>query len=503
MLSTWGLRALIFIFLCFGTSSTLLSKILYQTAGISSDGSLQTFSKPLLQNLGMFLGMSCCYVLYLFKRQPNELQDQTNSINNDYNDPDEVHGYSMYAVMFVPAFCDFLASWMINIGLLWINASIWQMVRGSEILFVALFRGVFLKKHILQYQWAGIFLVMTALSIIGLACVSDSEDTTSDIQSTPFFKILGVCTVVGAMAIQAMQGVIEEHLMKHVHADELVVVGLEGLWGLLLCSLSVPFAQWTSIPGIHEDVWEGLYMVFHNRNIAVLYTAFIFVVLTYNVLAMRVTNFLDSVARNIFDTTRTIFIWIALMIIHYTIDRTLGEEWNNPWSFVELFGFSVMASGLFLYYDVLRLPSLFEYPFTDDENDEADNSNIDASIENVIANTVQNIDARAEELVPLVSACKQKSSYHAEGSSSTHGLDYQGVYTGKSSVGGENIVAASHARPPVSAVVSSPKAGLQTHSFRSSHLSSAATTFSPKFSPKASPAFGPRKNNISGPFTLS
>jgi hypothetical protein len=40
----------------------------------------------------------------------------------------------------VPAICDFVATYMMNVGLLWINASIWQMLRGSIVLFAAIIR---------------------------------------------------------------------------------------------------------------------------------------------------------------------------------------------------------------------------------------------------------------------------------------------------------------------------------------------------------------------------
>jgi hypothetical protein len=57
-----------------------------------------------------------------------------------------IGGWSIRLVMFVPALCDFVATYLINVGLLWIDASIWQMIRGSELVFTALIRKLWLKR---------------------------------------------------------------------------------------------------------------------------------------------------------------------------------------------------------------------------------------------------------------------------------------------------------------------------------------------------------------------
>lgn len=66
----------------------------------------------------------------------------------------QVGGWSIRLVMFVPAACDFVASYLINIGLLWIDASIWQMIRGSELVFTALIRRLWLGRK-LKYSQVG------------------------------------------------------------------------------------------------------------------------------------------------------------------------------------------------------------------------------------------------------------------------------------------------------------------------------------------------------------
>lgn len=46
----------------------------------------------------------------------------------------------------IPTFFDLIATILMNIGLLWVTASVYQMMRGAEMLFAALFSVVFLKR---------------------------------------------------------------------------------------------------------------------------------------------------------------------------------------------------------------------------------------------------------------------------------------------------------------------------------------------------------------------
>lgn len=56
----------------------------------------------------------------------------------------------------IPSFFDLAATILMNVGLLSVTASVYQMMRGAEMLFAALFAILFLQRHLNKYHYLGI-----------------------------------------------------------------------------------------------------------------------------------------------------------------------------------------------------------------------------------------------------------------------------------------------------------------------------------------------------------
>ncbi len=56
----------------------------------------------------------------------------------------------------IPTAFDLMATVLMNIGLLSVTASVYQMMRGAEMLFAALFAVVFLKRKLNKFHFGGI-----------------------------------------------------------------------------------------------------------------------------------------------------------------------------------------------------------------------------------------------------------------------------------------------------------------------------------------------------------
>lgn len=56
----------------------------------------------------------------------------------------------------VPTLLDLLATLMMNVGLLYVTASVYQMLRGAEMLFAALFAVAFLGRRLNKFHLGGI-----------------------------------------------------------------------------------------------------------------------------------------------------------------------------------------------------------------------------------------------------------------------------------------------------------------------------------------------------------
>jgi len=76
----------------------------------------------------------------------------------------------------LPACCDITGTTLMNVGLLFVAASIYQMTRGALVLFVAAFSVLFLKRKLYLYHWLSLVVVVTGVGLVGLAGALSSGD---------------------------------------------------------------------------------------------------------------------------------------------------------------------------------------------------------------------------------------------------------------------------------------------------------------------------------------
>jgi multidrug transporter EmrE-like cation transporter len=80
--------------------------------------------------------------------------------------PTELRGRRLF-LLALPSTCDIMGTTLVNVGLIMVPASIYQMVRGFLVVFVGLFSVVFLKRRLSLSQWGGLFLVVLGVSLVG------------------------------------------------------------------------------------------------------------------------------------------------------------------------------------------------------------------------------------------------------------------------------------------------------------------------------------------------
>lgn len=81
-------------------------------------------------------------------------------------EPTELRGKTLF-LLALPSTCDIMGTTLVNVGLIMVPASIYQMVRGFLVVFVGLFSVVFLKRRLTLSQWGGLFLVVLGVSLVG------------------------------------------------------------------------------------------------------------------------------------------------------------------------------------------------------------------------------------------------------------------------------------------------------------------------------------------------
>jgi hypothetical protein len=231
--------------------------------------------------------------------------DPTNIIAKALTDADDLalerQPLSGKKVMFLagPAICDILGTTLMNVGLLFLAASIYQMLRGTLILFVGLFSVLFLKRHLSGTKWASLFVVVAGVAVVGLAGALGSKShgphdpdevdglnlvsrATDFVRSEVFLTeahtagqtVLGLFLIAVAQLFSAGQFVLEESIMERYAMEPIQVVGWEGVFGftITLTAMGVLHAVIGQTPqgqGGYFDAREGFYEVFHFRSIGI------------------------------------------------------------------------------------------------------------------------------------------------------------------------------------------------------------------------------------------
>eukprot|EP00770_Monocercomonoides_exilis_P003083 MONOS_3062.1-p1 / transcript=MONOS_3062.1 / gene=MONOS_3062 / organism=Monocercomonoides_exilis_PA203 / gene_product=integral membrane protein, putative / transcript_product=integral membrane protein, putative / location=Mono_scaffold00068:88169-89492(-) / protein_length=343 / sequence_SO=supercontig / SO=protein_coding / is_pseudo=false len=262
--------------------------------------------------------------------------------------------------VFVPSICDTVATVMMNAALVVINVSIWQMLRGSIIIFTAILTIFYRKRKLYPQQWLGMCLVFTALIILGATAL-----LSGGAKGVTFGRlIVGVILVVLAQAIQAFQTIVEEQLLHDSTTPPMAIVAWEGFWGFCTCTfLCMPivyFVRTTPGDGLQEDIADTFVMMANSPVIIVFALAFVCSILLFNIFGMFITEVTSALTRNVLEPMRTMLVWITSIILYYASkekDRETsgGEPWSN-WSYMQLGGFVVMTVGVMTYNFVWKFP---------------------------------------------------------------------------------------------------------------------------------------------------
>lgn len=334
----------------FGTAASLLAKLIYSVHALDSHGHVAPFTKPWFQVLVMFVGMSGCVVLDLPRPKSSAaeraplLQEPPTAAVEELGDR-RVSGVPW--IINYPSLFDLFATACGTTGLLYTTVSVYQMLRGAQLVFTALLSIVFLGRRLTGLNFAGIFLCMLGIVCVGLANVWGEEGATSQ-KDTAF----GIFVILLGQVLQAAQVVLEEHLLQNLSMSSVRVVAWEGVFGSVHCLLWV-FPVLFFLPGVDgghlEDPLDAFYMLFHSWAVVGVVCADMALMLLYNVCGMEVTNNLSAVSRVVIETLRTLFVWLCDLILFYVISRgRLGEAWT-PYSYLQAFGFALTVAGTICY----------------------------------------------------------------------------------------------------------------------------------------------------------
>ena len=350
-----------------GTLTTIFAKSLFETSAKGSDycnldddvDKYCTFNKPWFTVLVMKLAMTMCLLFYYVF-----------GWGNNPNTPRP--SWSTIKAVLLPASLDLLNTTLGNVGLLWVNSSIYQMTRGSVVIFSAFLSVKYLHRTLRSFHYWSIFFVLIAVILVGLAGIETSDSGSGGSQ-----VIIGLMFILMAQLVTALQFIVEEKLMNDAKTtlDPVALVGFEGLWGLLMFAVLAPILTYTPRSSEdlsivwHEDFGDTFVQLSNSSALCGLTFGYFCAILMYNVAANFVTQCLSAVVRSILEACRVMGVWIVCLGFFYTVHNdTIGEKWSN-WSYLELFGFSILMYGTFCYKGLLKIPWVDPYVYELAEND--------------------------------------------------------------------------------------------------------------------------------------
>ncbi|KIW96524.1 uncharacterized protein Z519_03593 [Cladophialophora bantiana CBS 173.52] len=401
-----------------GCANTLLTKFQDQQCvrGCNSKNPKdhKTFEQPVIQTVQMFIGeMGCWFVMLGFylhryltlrskdtpllyrpvnteeEHEEDQEEDDDDTVrpasSRDATDPalkpllpnadDRAHLKGWKVVLLgLPACCDIAGTTLMNVGLLFVAASIYQMTRGALVLFVGLFSVLFLKRKLYLYHWISLIIVVLGVALVGLAGAISSGDKNSSapkedgielirqtvlaardiivetVDPSVLRTVLGIFLIAFAQIFTATQFCLEEWILEHYALEPLKVVAWEGLFGFIVTILVqtiLHLVVGTTKAGRHGyfDAEEGYRQVFTNRAIGISSLAIMVSIGGFNFFGLSVTRSISATSRSIIDTCRTLFIWIV----------SLGLGWES-FKWLQVLGFALLVYGTFMFNDLVRPP---------------------------------------------------------------------------------------------------------------------------------------------------
>jgi len=365
-----------------GSLNTLTTKEADNLTATDRYGNTVAFNHPFVQAAGMFIGELLCllvfYALVLRARVTGTKMARAKPFNP--------------FLFVVPALCDMTATSCMYVGLALTDASIFQMLRGSVIIFTAALSVIFLKRRLYAYNYVGIGSVIVGTVLVGLQskiCPAAAGAACSAPASALSLSTVGNILIIAAQFIVAVQMVVEEKFIGGYDIPALQVVGLEGLFGFCVLSLILvgvyfipppaflvpacttfgvpPNTQFLPTPDDYrkhfEDPVDAFTMMGNNPKITAFILGNVLSIAFFNYFGVSVTKYMSASSRMILDSLRTVVIWGV----------SLGFQWE-AFCYIEIVGFIFLISGTVIYQDVhpvLRLPYFYYPPKTAPELDDA------------------------------------------------------------------------------------------------------------------------------------
>jgi drug/metabolite transporter (DMT)-like permease len=257
--------------------------------------------------------------------------------------------------LFIPATLEFIGQIMFVKGLSKIPVALSLTMKGSRVAFSALFVVLLLKRKLWPYHWVSIATVLAGLVIASIPELLDKKPgkSTGD-------TILGLGLTLGGEFVRAFKGVFEEKLMKKLHYDALMVVGLQGVIAFLW---SIPTVA--VVDSIDTEKFADTWAQFKSQPLvwAILSLSPVTVSALF-ISGAYVTKLMSAVHNALTGSITTAITWLLSIIVH-VIDAKVAHGHRGldvkAIHSVQVLGFLIVVVASMAYDAIIRIP-FFSYP---------------------------------------------------------------------------------------------------------------------------------------------
>ena len=337
------------VMLIAGAGNTIFLKLQIEVK--SEDGN--KYTHPYFGALNVFLGGAMANIMYIVYRIKT-----VRTYGSLKNSPDWQSALSQgkklyihWAWLAIPAFFDFIAIPLMNLGLILISASVYQMMRGGLIFLIAISSILFLRARLHRHHWTSLVFIISGITLVGLSSIIHTSSESSN-------AVLGISLLLSSQVFSTAHWIIEEKYLQTHYIHPFKMVGLEGLWNLFFSAIMVVIAQYIKCDGSYwtngrlEDTPYALRQMRENPIIIVYFVLLVFCIWTFQVSGVFTTKYGSSAQRCTIDIARIILIWAFFLVY--------SGEGHEKFDLIEFIGFIGIVIGTIVYNEIY-VPPLFNF----------------------------------------------------------------------------------------------------------------------------------------------
>jgi drug/metabolite transporter (DMT)-like permease len=350
-----------------GSCNTIFNKFLLKTQSLDS-----SFDHAFFSTFMMFIGETFCYIafkIYEFRKKPEELSEKLTNESKSEIVPQLPPINPL--VLAIPALCDFFGSTIMTFSLVYLPGSVYQMTRGSIMIFTAVFSIIFLKSKIYRHQLSSLICIFIGIGIVGIATLGGDDSGDSKDDGNAGTLIVSFVGLIIAQLFAASQFVVEEKIVNKYEVHPLQMVGWEGIWGSLFyivvliviyfidCDIDNKLCYVYVEDGVEKaklDNWIFALRQMVNSSAIIIFSIFyICCISCYNYVGITITKYVSSPARAVMDSARTVVIWAFFLIpVWDNLEGYSGLQ--ETFKILQLIGFIFLIFGTLVFNEFIILP---------------------------------------------------------------------------------------------------------------------------------------------------